>query len=383
MLAYDQKRLSDAVKAGLTGEILRRLAAEHGVCFDASLGRGDTIVIPSDHGGQLRLAGDMRLVDLSRGRPMALDASMAQDVQSELVTVTSGGIPWFLANWLDPKVIPILVSPMMAGEIAGETMKGDWTTETAMFLSAEATGETSAYGDYSQSGSSSVNVNYPQRQNFLFQCFMQWGQREVARFGLAKLDWVSQNQQSNALTLMKSLNFMYFYGVANLENYGLINDPFLPPPLTPTFSWLTNSSATANTIYQDVVRMFIQLQMQSNGTVRLDDRMVLAMSPENAVALREVTLYNTNSVEQLLKQNFPNLRIVTAPEYGPPYNTAGQLVQLIVEELEGHRTVEASFSVKLMAHNMVVDTSSWRQKRTSGGFGSIWYRRFLQVGMLG
>jgi hypothetical protein len=37
----------------------------------------------------------------------------------------------------------------------------------------------------------------------------------------------------------------------------------------------------------------------------------------------------------------------------------------------------------MMAHNMVVGSSSWRQKRSSGGFGAVWYRRFLQVQMLG
>jgi hypothetical protein len=382
-LAYDSKRLSDAVKAGLTHELLRRLATDEGICFDASLGRGHSFAFQSQSGGLVQLAADMRFVETGKGRPRFLDSGMAMDVQSELVTVSNAGIPYFLANWLDPKIIPILVSPMMAAVIAGETMKGDWLTETAMFLTAEAVGETSAYGDYSQSGSSNVNVNFPQRQNFLFQCFLQYGQREVGRMGLAKLDWVSQQQQSNALILMKALNYMYFYGVAGLENYGLLNDPSLPPSLTPTYSWLTNSSATANTIYQDVVRLFIQLQSQSGGVVQIDSKMVLALSPTNSVALKEVTLYNTNSVQALLEQNFPNIRIETAVEYGPPYSTGGQLVQLIAEEVDGQRTLESAFSSKLMAHNMVVDTSSWRQKRSSGGFGTIIYRPMLIASMLG
>jgi hypothetical protein len=362
-LAYDSKRLTEALKAGHAQEILRRLKDEKGIAFDSR-------------------NGDIRFVDMARnGPPRALD--MAFDVQSELVTVSNAGIPWFLANWVDPKVIPILVSPMMAAVIAPETLKGDWLTETAMFLTAEATGETSAYGDYSQSGSTNVNVNFPQRQNFLFQTFLQYGQREVGRMGLAKLDWIAQQQSANALALMKALNFMYFYGVQGLENYGLLNDPGLPPSLAPTYSWLTNASANANTIYQDIVRLFIQLQAQSNGTVQVDAKMVLAMSPTNSVALKDITQYNTNSVEQLLKQNFPNLRIETAVQYGPPYSTAGQLVQLIVEELEGQRTVECAFSSKLMSHNMVVDTSSWRQKRSSGGYGAIWYRPMLVASMVG
>lgn len=351
--AFDSKRLSEAVKAGLGQELIRKLATEKGISFDASLGE-----------------------QIWKVPGMAMDAPP----QSSLVTVGNAGIPYFLANWLDPKLIQILVAPMMAAVIAGEAMKGDWLTETAMFITIEGAGETSAYGDYSESGSSNVNTNFPQRQNFLFQSFMQYGQREMGRAGLAKIDWAAKQQEANALILMKALNYMYFYGVANLENYGLLNDPTLLPPLTPTYSWLTNSNATANTIYQDIVRLFIQLQSQSYGTVRVDSPMVLALSNTNAVALKYITQYNTNSVEELLKQNFPNLRIETAPEY---LTSSGQLVQLIAEEVDGQRTLEASFSVKMMAHNMVVNSSSWRQKRTSGGYGTIWYRPFLCSQMLG
>jgi hypothetical protein len=381
-LAYDSKRLTDALKAGHAQEILRQLAADKGICFDSTLGHGAATFALPDR--DYPLAADMRFVDATRGRtPRFLDSAMAMDVQSELVTVSNAGIPWFLANWLDPKIIPILVSPMMAAVIAGEAMKGDWLTETTMFLTAEAVGDTSAYGDYSQSGASNVNVNYPQRQNFLFQSFLQYGQREVGRMGLAKVNWVSEQQSANALVLMKALNFMYFYGVSGLENYGLLNDPALPPSLTPTYSWLTNASATANTIYQDIVRLFIQLQSQSGGTVQTDAKMVLALSPTNAVTLKYITQYNTNSVLELLKQNFPNIRIETAVQYGPPYSAAGQLVQLIAEEVEGQRTMECCFSSKLMAHNMVVDTSSWRQKRSSGGYGTVIYRPMFVASMVG
>lgn len=379
----DIARFEQAARAGYAAQILRNLAEEEGIAFDASLGRGGANFTYGEHFHAY--AGDIRFVDaIHRGKNFRfLEPALAMDApQSELVTVTSAGIPWFLANWLDPKIIPILVSPMMAAVIAGETLKGDWLTETAMFMTAEAVGETSLYGDYNDSGASNVNVNFPQRQNVLFQSFMQYGQRELGRMGLAKVDWASQQQQSNALTLMKAQNFLYFYGVAGLANYGLINDPSLPPALTAVYSWLNNANATANTVYQDVVRMFIQLQAQTGATVREDAPMVLAMSNTQAMALKYVTLYNTNSVKALLKENFPNLRIETAPEYGPPYNQGGQLVQLIVEEVEGQRSVECAFSVKLMAHNMVVSSSSWRQKRTSGGYGTIWYRPMNSVTML-
>lgn len=357
-LAFDAKALASAIIAGAGPQLIRELATTQGIVFDESLGSMQWF----KPGIQMK------------------DFKLACDAQPELVTVANASIPAFLANFLDPKVIMILVSPMMAAQIVGETQKGDWLTETSMFLTVEQTGKTAAYGDYNNNGTSNVNANFPQRQNFIFQAFLQYGQRELGIAGLAKLDWASQQQSANAITLMKQLNDIYFFGVANLENYGLLNDPALPAPITPQFSWLTSASATAYTIYQDVVRMFIQLQAQTNGVVKEDNNMVLAMSPTNKVALKQITQFNTNSVEVLLKENFPGLRIETAVQYATP---AGQLVQLICESLDGQRTAECAFSSKLMAHNMVVESSSWKQKRSSGGFGTIIYRPMLIVSMLG
>jgi hypothetical protein len=357
--AYDSAKLEQAIRAGAGPQLIQWLAGK-GVRFAESL-------------------GPQRVMTAQ----MAMDAMAMDAPQSALETSASAGIPWFFANWVDPKIIPILLSPMMGAVIAGEVQKGDWLTETAMFLTAGNVGESSAYGDYNESGSTNVNVNFPQRQNFVFQAFLQYGEREVGRAGLAKLDWISLQQQSNAMRLMKDLNEMYFFGISNLVNYGILNDPSLPPALTATYPWLTSSSATANTMYQDVVRMFVQLQSQSGGVVRQDTRMVLAMSPTQAMALSNITQYNTNSVLMLLKQNYPNLRLETAVEYGPPNNSSGQLMQLIAEDVEGQRTLEGAFSSKLMAHQMVVGSSSWRQKRSSSGFGTVIYRPFLIAQMYG
>lgn len=358
--AFDAKGFADAYHGGAGRALFDWLRSEHGVAFDESM-------------------GEMRWLhpDVVRNKN---DWNMALDVQSELATAASSGIPAYLATYFDPSLIPVLVSPMMAAVIAGERGIGDWATAVSQFLVGEAVGETAAYGDYQMSGQSNVNLNFPARENFLFQAFLQYGDLEAARAGLAKVNWASEQQSANLLTLMKSLNYLYFYGISGLQNYGLINDPALYASITPTYSWLTNSSATANTIYQDVVRLFIQLQAQSNGVVANDEPMVLALSPINATALKQVTQYNTNSVEELLKENFPNLRIVRAVQYS---TSTGQLVQLIAESVEGKRTMECAFSSKLMAHRMVYETSSVKQKRNSGGFGCVIYRPFLVASMLG
>lgn len=300
--------------------------------------------------------------------------------QSPLVTTPSGGVPLIATTWVDPKTVEILVSPMRAAKIAGETSKGSWADDVYMFKTAEATGQTSGYDDYSRSGSSDVNYNFPQRQNFRFQAFLQYGDLEVEKAAKAKIDLPSDKQSANALALMKALNQMYFYGIGGLANYGLLNDPNLLPPIAPTFSWLTSASATANTIYQDIVRMMVLMFQQTKGAVTAESPMTLAMSPENGGILSQVTLYNTNSVLNLLKQNYPNLTLETAPEYE---TSAGQLVQLFVDDVDGQETVECVFSTKMMAHRVVQDVSSILQKRSSSGYGAVYARTVTVAQMLG
>jgi len=358
LVAFDSKAFGAAIVAGHGPALIRALAKEKGIAFDESMGEIQWL----KPGVNLK------------------DFKAACDAQPELVTVGNAGIPSYLANFLDTRVIQVLVAPMKATQIVGvEVQKGDWLTETAQFLVAESAGQVASYGDYENSGTSNANVNFPSRQNYIFQAFLQYGQRELGLAGLAKLDWAAVQQHANALTLMKALNTMFFFGTAGLQNFGLLNDPSLPAPITPTFSW-SSAGATAYTIYQDIVRMVLQLQAQSNATVQDDAPFVLALSHTNNVNLKQITQFNTNSVLVLLKENFPNIRIETAPQYN---TAAGTLVQLFVDNLEGQQTAECAYSSKMMAHNMVVDTSSWKQKRSSGGYGTIIYRPFLFVQMLG
>jgi Uncharacterized protein conserved in bacteria (DUF2184) len=359
--------LNAAIRGGHAEQVLRTL--ERDGVYQSAGGPDAQKLMP------LQMALDEMAFDApASASPSALPP------QSALVTTPNSGIPLIFTTWVDPKAIEILVTPMMAAVIAGESQKGSWVDDVAMFKTVESTGQTSSYGDYSRSGSTDVNYNFPQRQNYLFQAFLQYGDREIERAAKAKIDLPADKQSGNALALMKAMNFMNFFGVGSLLNYGLLNDPNLPPPIAPVYSWLTNSSATALTIYQDVVRLVTLLIQQTQGAVNSQSSMTLAMSPANGAILNSVTPYNTNSVLMLLKQNYPNIRLETAPEYE---TAAGQLVQLFADDVDGQKTVETAFSVKLMAHRVIQSVSSIEQKRTSGGFGSIVYRPLCFAQMLG
>ena len=306
----------------------------------------------------------------------------ACDAQPALVTTSNAGIPAFLSTYVDPKLIEVLVSPMKAAEIVGdEVKKGDWTTETAMFPVVESTGVTAAYGDYSESGVAGVNSNFPQRQSFHYQVMTQWGERELERAGLARIDWANRVNIASALTLNKYQNKTYFFGVAGLQNYGLLNDPSLSSAISPTTkiaggtSW---ANATAQEINADVQKLYKQLQTQANGLVELDTKMTLAISPISEVYLTKTTDFNVN-VADILKKNFPNLTIKTAPEYS---TVSGELAQLIVDDMEGQRTASCGFTEKMRAHPIVVGASYFKQKKSQGTWGTVIFRPFLIAQML-
>jgi hypothetical protein len=251
-----------------------------------------------------------------------------------------------------------------------------------MFPVVESTGVTSAYGDYSESGNAGVNSNFPQRQSFHYQVMTQWGERELERAGLARIDWANRVNIASALTLNKYQNKTYFFGVSGLQNYGLLNDPSLSAAISPTTKTAGGTgwtNATALEVLADIQKLYKQLQSRANGLVELDTAMTLAMSPASEVALTKTTEFNVN-VSDILKKNFPNLTVKTAPEYT---TDSGELVQLIVDEVEGQRTASCGFTEKMRAHPIVVNSSSFKQKKSQGTWGTVIFRPFLIAQMLG
>ncbi len=143
------------------------------------------------------------------------------------IPVNAWGVAGSLAVWNPQASYEMLFSPNQAASILGERKTGDWTTQTAFFPTIEHTGEVSSYGDYSESGSAGANTNFPQRQSYLYQTIVEYGELEMDRAGLAKIGWVSEQNGAAALAMNKYQNLTYFFGVASLQNYGLLDGPIL------------------------------------------------------------------------------------------------------------------------------------------------------------
>lgn len=324
---------------------------------------------------------------------LAQDGSlMAMDAAYPLVTNANSGIPAMLSTYLDPKLIEVLVAPMKAVEASGtpEVKKGDWTTRTAMFPLIESTGEVTSYGDYSNSGSAGANFQFPQRQSYQYQTITQWGERELAEAGLAKIDWAARLNIASALTLNKFQNKSYLFGVSGLQNYGMLNDPSLPADIAPNTktaggtAWILPTgqiNATNLEILQDVQKLFFALQGRLNGLVDVDTPMELIMSPQTSVAMTVANgTVTTVTAWDLIHKAFPNLEIKTVPEYA---TAGGQKMQMVVKEIDGQTTWNCAFTEKLRAHPIILDLSSFKQKKSAGTWGTIVFMPMAVGGMIG
>lgn len=354
--------------------LMQQLYERAGIAFDPSF---NAQMLPEGKRNRDLLGMD------SAGQLMAMDAAYP------LVTTANSGIPAMLSTYIDPKLIEVLVAPMKAAEAAGGEKKlGDWTLRTAMFPMVESTGEATSYGDYNNSGSAGVNVQFPQRQSYHYQTMTQWGERELAEMGLAKVDLAAQKNIAAALTLNKYQNKTYLFGVSGLQNYGMLNDPALPADLTPVTktaggtAWITSAgavNATALEVLADISKMFYTLQARNKGLVDRSSPMTLIMSPESEVALTITNEFNVN-VADLLKKNYPGIKIVTVPEYA---TAGGQKVQLVVDSVEGQKTWEPAFTEKMRAHPIIVMESAFKQKKSAGTWGTVIYRPGFVQGMIG
>jgi hypothetical protein len=261
----------------------------------------------------------------------------------------------------------------------------------------EAEGEVSSYGDYADSGLVNANTNFPQRQAYLFQVIKRYGEYELEVAGRARINWSAELDYSAALMLNKFSNLSYFFGIATLENYGLLNDPRLNASLTPALkayngtTWYNGSgqvAATANEIFADIENLFTQLVSQTAGLVNRETPMILAMSPQSEAALTTTNSFNVN-VSDLIKKNFPNLRVENAVQYGalsasnPQGVAGGNFMQLIAKEVDGQQTGFCCFNEKMRAHKLIPMLSSYQQKISAGTFGCILRMTLTIASMIG
>lgn len=312
---------------------------------------------------------------------------LAMDADPQPQLAANGGIPAIVSTFIDPTIVQTLFTPNRAVQILGrEEKKGAWAQDTFMIQRIEETGDTVAYDDYSNQGAVQVTSAWENRDVYRYQTMVTYGELEQERYGLAMLPYAAKKQQAAVNILNQDQNKFYFYGVAGLRNYGLLNDPALPAPISPLTvdSKVLWSDKAVVDIYNDILALYGDLVARTNGIVGdgidMASPLVLAMSPQISVYFKKSNEIFGNSVEKMVKDAFPNIRIEVAPQYA---TASGELVQMFVESAQGQEVGFMAYSEKLRSHPLVTDVSSYKQKYSGTTYGAVITQPFLFAQLLG
>ena len=328
------------------------------------------------------LEGATRFYDPKKGLA-AKDAAMVTDPNT--------GLPVSLTTFFNTEVVYILTRPFRARNIIPERPLGSADDTNAQFPQGEMLGATAPYSDFSNAGHADANYNWEARDNYLFETVRNVGDLEQSRMARAKINLGAETQRAAAHILDNDANRFAFLGVANLRNYGLLNDPGLNPSIPPMS--VTDGSGTvvswpdkdAMQRFNDVRALYKQLIDQMGGNDNISNNgvetpLILAMSAETYAMLGEVSEFSNKSTLDMILAFFRKVTIVTAPEYS---TESGELMQMIIPEVDGTDTAFIAPSEKFNGFAPVRGLSSFSQKFRAGTFGTIIRRPVAVASMLG
>lgn len=239
-------------------------------------------------------------------------------IQGPITTPSVVAPVQFLQEWL-PGVVAVVTAARKIDEIVGLTTAGSWEDEQIIIQQLELTGSPTPYNDLNVVPLTDWNLNFVQRTVVRFEQGFKVGPLEQARAARVRIASDAQKRASVGLQLEIQRNAVGFYGYnsgANLT-YGFTNDPNLP-------NWVTVATVGGHTTWVDKTFLEIQgdiltglqaLRTQSQDTIEPNKTPITMTVATNRVDYLAKTSDFGISVYDWLKQFYPNVRVVSAPQY--------------------------------------------------------------------
>lgn len=224
----------------------------------------------------------------------------------------------FLQNWL-PGFVRVLTAARKIDELIGIMTVGSWEDEEIVQGILEPAGTAQPYSDYGNIPLSSWNTNFVTRNVVRFEQGINVGLLEEARAARIRVSTANEKRGIAAVALDIQRNRVGFYGYNDGAGncYGFLNDPGLPAYVTVAtgvggYLW---SQKTFLEITADIRTWLAQLQIASQDTIDVQKAAItLAVPTAIYQYLTVTTTLGDNTVRGWVTQNYPNLRIVSAPE---------------------------------------------------------------------
>ncbi|WP_019573348.1 major capsid family protein [Curvibacter lanceolatus] len=244
----------------------------------------------------------------------------AMDATNQGLITTAGNTTpiQFLQAWM-PGFVRVITAARKIDELIGITTVGSWEDEEVVQGVLEPIGQALPYGDTTNVPLASWNTNFERRTVVRFEKGFQVGVLEEERAARIRANSAAEKRSACALALEVQRNAIGFYGFnsGNNRTYGFLNDPALPAYYT-----VPNGAAGSPTwankqfleITADIRTAVATLQTQSQDTINPETTPLTLAVPTAAYAYLSVTSNYGNSVREWIKETFPKMRVVSAPQ---------------------------------------------------------------------
>jgi len=287
--------------------------------------------------GQFRSLG----IDISPARVRSMVKHMglneapgfAMDDTTPLVTTASiSNAVQFLQTWL-PGLVRVLTQARKADDLIGLQTVGRWEDEEIIQGMLEPTGESQLYGDFTSIPLASWNLAWERRTVVRWEKGFQVGLLEEARAALMNVNSAAEKRNSVALALDIRRNSVAFVGFngGNNRTYGILNDPSLPAYVNVAGgTWATK---TFLQITADIRAAMASLETQARGNIDVTKTPITLGLALAAHQYLSVTSDFGNSVRAWLRETYPNVRVVTVPEFDAA-NGGANVFYLFADRIE-------------------------------------------------
>lgn len=302
----------------------------------------------------------------------AVKAIYAGDSALQSLGATVASVPTplqFLQSWL-PGFVRNITARRNIDEILGIATLGEWRDEEIVQGIVEATGAAAEYGDFTNIPLTSWNVNFARRSIIRGEEGIQVGVLSEERASAMRVSDSEEKRSAAAISLEQRRNSIGFFGYFNGKNrtYGFLNDPNLP-------AWVQVSGGlwsakTMDLICADLRTAFQLLRVQAMGNLDVAKLATTLVIPTSVVEY--LTVFNSFGITAMdwLKTNYPNCRIVEAPEMMIADQAAGAgllqgfylFVEDIPSELDGSTDGGQTFMQLVQTKFMTVGV----EKRAKG-----------------
>lgn len=291
--------------------------------------------------------------------------------------VLSGTVPvplQYLQSWM-PGFVRVAMQPRLIDELIGVQTVGKFEDEEVVQGVLELVGKAVPYSDATNVPLSSWANSYERRSIVRFEEGFMVGFLEDKRAAAGNINSAAEKRAAavQALDIARnSVGFLGFNG-GNNRTYGFLNDPGLPAYVTvaatgtgATTTWSTKDFLA---ITGDLRDAFKALRSQSKGLIDPKTTKLTLAVALDCVDYLTVTSSLGFSVNQWLKENYPQVRVVAVPELNAA-NGGANVFYLYADSLSDTSTDGGGVFTQIVPNRFMLIGTEQRAKGMLEDYGN-------------